>query len=40
MIEAGAAELVFEPELIRIDVAEDIIRAALEAGGFRVICQP
>lgn len=36
MIEAGAAELVFDPELIRVHVAEDIIRAALEAGGYKV----
>lgn len=37
MISAGASELVFDPELIRVDVAEDIIRAALEAGGYRVL---
>lgn len=36
MIAAGARELVLDPELIRIDVAEDVIRAALEAGGFLV----
>lgn len=36
MIEAGARELVFDGELMRRDVAADIIIAALEAGGFRV----
>jgi hypothetical protein len=36
MIEAGAKELVFDSELIRVDVAKDIIVAALEAGGFRI----
>jgi hypothetical protein len=36
MIAAGARELVFDSELIRADVTEDILRAALEAGGYTV----
>lgn len=34
MIEAGAKELIFDPELIRVDVVEAILRAALQAGGY------
>lgn len=34
MIEAGAKELVFDPELIRLDVVADILRSALSAGGY------
>lgn len=37
MIEAGAAELVFDSRLIRYDVAYDIICAALEAGGYKPV---
>jgi len=37
MIEAGARELIFDAELIRVDVAEDIIRAALREGGYKVV---
>jgi hypothetical protein len=37
MIEAGARELVFDSELIRTDLTEDILRAALTAGGFKVV---
>ncbi len=36
MIEAGASELIFDNELCRYTVAEEIIRAALEAAGFEV----
>ncbi len=37
MIEAGVAELVFDPELIKSDLIEDILCAALEAGGYKVL---
>lgn len=37
MIEAGASELVFDSRLIREHVAEDVIRAALEAGGYALV---
>lgn len=35
MIEAGAAKLAFDPELIREDVVLDILGAALHARGFQ-----
>lgn len=36
MIEAGAAELIFDNELSRSVVAEEVIRAALEAAGYEI----
>lgn len=36
MVAAGARELIFDAELIREEVAERILRAALAAGGFGV----
>lgn len=36
MIKAGAEELVFDSRLIPDHVVEDILRAALEKGGYKV----
>jgi hypothetical protein len=36
MIEAGVRELIFDDELIKSEVAEGILRAALTAGGYKV----
>lgn len=36
MIEAATRELVFDPELIRRDLAKRLIEVALEAGGYVV----
>jgi hypothetical protein len=36
MIKAGAEELIFDAELIRTEVVESILTAALVAAGFRV----
>jgi hypothetical protein len=36
MIQAGAAELIFDSALDRLAVTEDVIRSALEAGGYKV----
>ena len=36
MVEAGARELIFDSALDRLAVTEDILRNALEAGGYEI----
>lgn len=37
MIEAGAKEVTFDSELLRTEVAEEVLRAALRAGGYQPV---